>query len=446
LEANGAIGEVVSETSANIKKPATDETKDYEISDKPVKLTAGEYVLSITHAVRKELVFIDAFKLDVVASATLNMTAEATANTKVEGTVDVPLTLSMSNGSAVDYAALVIDTTFDPIDVASAVASKDAASAKVTFTGLKKGTTKATIKATIGDITASVPVSITVADKDAPPVTVARNSYYDFKKAFNSSDKTNTYFDTITYEMTTGNTLNPSITSDAWAFSSRSETTAAAGNYLKYNGDGYGLAMYGSDGKGKTYEGTVKFKVPASGSYLPRIAVFGTDDAAFTTYTIKAFDGTVLATKNINNANYATAGEVSIADAPIAFDAAKEYTLSIKNTGGLSLTDGLRLALADTPVITDVALANNEGLVTLKVGETVSCPIAVTLSDKSVADNNTLTINATPSVAGKATLAPSGAALKITGDAVGKTTATVLVNNGKAALSRKININVIAAD
>ncbi|MEG2570256.1 MAG: hypothetical protein RSA70_02365, partial [Clostridia bacterium] len=274
LEANGTIGEVVSETSANIKKPATDETKDYEISDKPIKLTAGEYVLSITHAVRRELVFIDAFKLDVVASATLNMTAEATANTKVEGTVDVPLTLSMSNGSAVDYTALVIDTTFDPIDVASAVASKDTASAKVTFTGLKKGTTNATIKATIGDITASVPVSITVADKDAPPVTVARNSYYDFKKAFNSSDKTNTYFDTITYEMTTGNTLNPSITSDAWAFSSRSETTAAAGNYLKYNGDGYGLAMYGSDGKGKTYEGTVKFKVPASGSYLPRIAVF----------------------------------------------------------------------------------------------------------------------------------------------------------------------------
>ena len=98
-----------------------------------------------------------------------------------------------------------------------------------------------------------------------------KNLYYAFDKAY-AGDQSVTYAQTITYNKTTVKApgeLNPDIYSDPWAYHS---FEGPAGGFVRYiaNEQDLGLQLYPV---GST--ATVKIKVSASGSYLPRATFYG---------------------------------------------------------------------------------------------------------------------------------------------------------------------------
>ena len=137
-----------------------------QISDDGIALQAGEYYVKIAQEVAKKLAYTENFVLEYQSAiTTLNVSADSAKTVEVGKDVELPLTVTKTNGDAVAFKDLQISVTYSTADIASAIASTTDTDAKVTFTGLKKGTTKATITVKSGLLSAQTEVNLTVIDE-----------------------------------------------------------------------------------------------------------------------------------------------------------------------------------------------------------------------------------------------------------------------------------------
>ena len=112
---------------------------------------------------------------DAPASVTLSVTAQPSAVVKAEESVRIPLTITKSDGSAVDFQGAVISASWDPEGIAEAAAVKSAEGVEIEVTGQSGGSAKLTVSVDCGGTSASCDILVTVARANAPLV-------YDFVK------------------------------------------------------------------------------------------------------------------------------------------------------------------------------------------------------------------------------------------------------------------------
>lgn len=329
---------------------STTETLDYDLNDIPVEFAAGEYIVTLSQDVNGWS-SMDAFKLINAASKPnvgLNIdSAGGLIKVRAEESIDIPLAISMSDKSAVDYSKISIQVAFDKENIASAIGMKDANSSKVSFTGISEGKTTATITVSDGNSEASAKINMITISKDAP-AEVVDDFVYNFKKAY-VENVSYEYPPTICYAMTTNGAfgeVNPTIQSDPWAYFG---TTATGGNsYFKYMGGNYALALsyIGS--------GSLKVKVPVTGNYMPAATIYKGTDSPITIEVcrydaINNVKGEKIVAKNLSNTSKTETLDYNLTDAPIEFTAG-EYIVTIsQNTApkGWVVMDAFKLINLD---------------------------------------------------------------------------------------------------
>ncbi|MBR5479891.1 MAG: hypothetical protein IKU84_06900, partial [Clostridia bacterium] len=279
--------------------------------------------------------------------------------------------------------------------------------------------------------------------------------YYNFIKGNIGTGMGTAHVKTITYANTTaGNEaeLNPTIASEPWEVRTASAGVDGGGGYFAYINNGKGLYLYGNDYKAAadTYYGEIKIKVPAAGKYIPQVNFSGSSNWSYESTCIAyLYDydadlntlGDKLAEKTVGYHKYDLPNHyVSLTNKPITMDAG-EYVFKVAivgNSNGTVVVDGLKLVDASEATATDMVIGVEEGLYTVKIGESVSVPLTATMSDGSKADLTKATFEY--STADVATAEIVDGALKITaGEAAGTTTLTVKLG---AAMART-NIAVV---
>ena len=269
LDANGVPQDISTLGTLNL---GADEDQ-YGVENKlsgTVTLQAGEYLLIYSMGAGNTAT-VDSFNLIPVA-LDVDVT-EPSAPVIIDQTMNVPIDVTMLDGSPVDYQNMSVQVSYseDGIVEATPVIDTQEGNLKIQVTGLSLGSVQVTAKITVNGVSRVVNFLVTVDDGRA------KDLYYDFQKGFTKLSSTD-YLQGITYNSTTAGAegeLNPGkYPTTPWAFHSWS---LSAGGYFKYNYENTGIYMYR---KGIAY---FKIKVPADGLYLPE-ALIGCTTASGTPY------------------------------------------------------------------------------------------------------------------------------------------------------------------
>ena len=266
--------------------------------------------------------------------------------------------------------------------------------------------------------------------------------YYDFEKVVASTSDT-AFMQTVTYDMTTtggASEMNPDVVSEPFAFNGY-DPGASGAPYWTANSNNAGFWFF-TGNRANVYTASIKIKVSTGGMYIPMVNMHGVGDyanAGFMDMSLKTTGGDVLATRGINQQNYHGADHyVPLTTTPVELADNTEYVLEFKANKiyGVTVVDGFKLVAADDAVAAELKIGSEEGLYEVVVGESVSVPLTVTMSDGSVADLSACTFEYSASDIATAEIADG--ALKLTGVAEGKITLTVKQGNAMARTNIKV--------
>ncbi|MBR5272391.1 MAG: hypothetical protein IKU25_03230, partial [Clostridia bacterium] len=226
----------------------------------------------------------------------------------------------------------------------------------------------------------------------------AATMYYDFTKANTGSFGADgaakrAAFAALTYNAVAA--LNTSIASDPWAYHSYTcvtEDGKDAGAYAGYGYSDIGLVLVPSSRK-TVMNAAVKVKVANAGKYMPFINIHGgyfSGYAGTATVNFRAINsdgtlGTTLASKELFLADYPEANTyVPLATQAVSLSAA-EYALEliVNNEHTIIPVDGFKLLAADSATLYSIDPTNSDGVIEVKVGETITIPFTQKLTDGS---------------------------------------------------------------
>ena len=431
----------------------------FELTDEPIALTAGEYVLryEVTNGGsngNKQYCYLKSLDLKLKSDepATMTVTADKETVYVAEGnTTTLPLTVSMSDGSPVDYSALSYSATYGTENIATVTGVQASDAASVQIEGVSAGTTTVQLSVTSGAVTGVFNFNVTVTADTQD----ARSFYYNMLKGANDEpfNDQNAYdhVKTITYDMTTvggSSELNVGVDSDPWAYLTRNPLdTAAGGNsYVKYNEKGYGIAMYSRDSSV-----TVKVQVP-EGTWRPYVTpkVFangGKFKAEFGRIADGAM-GEVLATTDVIDPNaYASGATPEIPIGYKSFDLTEgeyafRFTLTEKGSSATAV-NGFGLKEVLNPELTVTADSS-----AVSVGEDAyaTLPLTLLMSDDSTPAYSDVTYDVEYGTEGVAEVSgiesDSEAAVRIKGLKEGSTTVKLTVTAGAASSTIDFTVTV----
>ena len=300
----------------------------YSLNDGTVNLEKGEYVLYL---------FTKAAGSFYIGDVTLTPSSiEVSSDTEkilveVDKETTIPLTVTMGDGSPVDYEGLVISASCEPADIATVTGIKTENSASLQVTGVKAGAGTIKAELRIGDASKTIALPVLVADSSAPD----QDLLFDLRKGSGQT------IEKITYEMTAGQDINPQITSQPWAY------------YSFTAGDQWGLVDYVVPDFGMRIHRpnttmSVKLMVTKGGTYLPIAKFFanpgsgGRVDVSLS--KLSAPDDPIALRGNVNVGPIQGPLDIALADKPMQLDAG-EYVLRWKVIGGGATADHVQCYL-----------------------------------------------------------------------------------------------------
>ncbi len=227
---------------------------------------------------------------------------------------------------------------------------------------------------------------------------------YDFEKA-----NTGTYasgaeaieeeFKTLTYDKVAS--LNSSVASEPWAYynytfncSETDPTSHITASFAGYNYKDAGFALVTSTRKQESAV-AVKLKAAAKGDFIPVLNVNGANFpnyAGVITANLYKLDNGELSTKLASKQFHLGAypgkdNYVAISDTAVSIDGG-EYVLEIviDNERTIAIIDDFEFVPAGAKTPVSITIGNNEGLVEVNAGGTVSVPATVLTADGSELD------------------------------------------------------------
>ena len=232
----------------------------------------------------------------------------------------------------------------------------------------------------------------------------ATTMYYDFTKANTGSYGSTaaaklSAFQALTYDAVAA--LNTSITSAPWAYHSYSyvsEDGTEASAFSGYGYSGMGLVVVPASRKSDMTT-AVKVKVSSAGKYVPYLNIHGgyfKHYAGTVTVKLRALNsdgslGSTLASKELFLSDYPEANTYVPISAKSVSLSATEYALEfvINNERTILAVDGLQLVAADSNIASTLEINGSDTYFEVKVGETITAPFSVTLSDGTTAGKMT---------------------------------------------------------
>ena len=235
------------------------------IGDQALTLTAGEYVFiyEIQNGNGTAYGELYGFGLQSMGSGPqMSVSSPEVAVAAVDGQVEIPLELTLSDGSEADIESAGGEAQLMDPSLADARVERSGQALVLKVTGKKSGRTRVNLSLWAGSSKATHSLALAVDGADG------RGDFtYDFLKAFVQLSGVD-YLKGVTYASTTAGTekeINPGkYPTLPWAYQS---FDISQNGYCKYNYDNYGIDMYCA---GKAY---FKLIVPASGLYRPETLV-----------------------------------------------------------------------------------------------------------------------------------------------------------------------------